>query len=216
MSISRWKILGRIVESGLVAVVRAGSSDEAARIAEACAQGGVGAIEITLTVPGALRVIEDLTARYAGGPILVGAGTVLDAETARLAILAGAQFIVSPSIDAATGRLCNRYGIPWMPGAQTVGEVIEAMEQGAGIVKVFPGEVLGPAFIRAVKGPLPQASLMPTGGVTLENAEEWIRAGSVALGVGGSLTKGAKTGDFEAITELARQFRERIERARGE
>ncbi|MGA2183894.1 MAG: bifunctional 2-keto-4-hydroxyglutarate aldolase/2-keto-3-deoxy-6-phosphogluconate aldolase, partial [Bryobacteraceae bacterium] len=183
MSVSSLKILGRIVESGLVAVVRASSSDEAARIAEACALGGVGAIEITLTVPGALRVIEDLVARHGAESILVGAGTVLDAETARLAILAGAQFIVSPSLDAATGRLCNRYGIPWMPGAQTVREVIEAMELGADIVKVFPGEVLGPGFIRAVKGPLPQASLMPTGGVTLENAGEWIQAGAVALGV---------------------------------
>ena len=215
MPVSRWKTLGRIVESGLVAVVRAGGSDEAARIAEACALGGVGAIEITLTVPGALRVIEDLVARHGAESILVGAGTVLDAEPARLAILAGAQFIVSPSLDAATGRLCHRYGIPWMPGAQTAREVIEAMELGADIVKVFPGEVLGPGFIRAVKGPLPQASLMPTGGVTLENAGEWIQAGAVALGVGGSLTKGAKTGDFQSITELARQFSERIKQARG-
>jgi 2-dehydro-3-deoxyphosphogluconate aldolase/(4S)-4-hydroxy-2-oxoglutarate aldolase len=215
MSISRLKIIGRIVESGLVAVVRAGSSEEAARIAEACALGGVGAIEITLTVPGALRVIENLTARHGAESILVGAGTVLDAQTARMAILAGAQFVVSPSLDAATGQLCNRYGIPWMPGAQTVRDVIEAMEQGADIVKVFPGEVLGPGFIRAVKGPLPQASLMPTGGVTLENAGEWIQAGAVALGVGGNLTKGAKTGDFQSITELARQFRERITQARG-
>ena len=129
MSISRWKTVGRIVESGLVAVVRAGSSDEAVRIVEACELGGVGAIEITLTVPGALRVIEDLAGR--GGSILVGAGTVLDAETARLAILAGAQFVVSPALDAATGRMCHRYGIPWMPGAQTVREVVEAMEQGS-------------------------------------------------------------------------------------
>ncbi|MGA2185933.1 MAG: bifunctional 2-keto-4-hydroxyglutarate aldolase/2-keto-3-deoxy-6-phosphogluconate aldolase [Bryobacteraceae bacterium] len=215
MSVSSLKILGRIVESGLVAVVRASSSDEAAQTAEACALGGVGAIEITLTVPGAVQVIQDLIARFGTGSIPVGAGTVLDAETARLAILAGAQFIVSPSPDAATGRLCNRYGIPWLPGAQTVREVIEAMELGADIVKVFPGEVLGPAFIRAVKGPLPQASLMPTGGVTLENAGEWIQAGAVALGVGGSLTKGAKTGDFQSITELARQFSERIKQARG-
>ncbi len=215
MAMSRWKTVGRIVESGLVAVVRAGSPDEAARIAEACSLGGVGAIEITLTVPGALRVIEDLAARHAKGPLLVGAGTVLDAETARMAILAGAQFIVSPALDAATGRLCNRYGISWMPGAQTVRDVIEAMEQGADIVKVFPGETLGPEFIRAVKGPLPQASLMPTGGVTLENAGEWIQAGAVALGVGGSLTGGAKTGDFQAITDMARQFVERIRTARG-
>jgi len=213
MSISRCTTVGRIVESGLVAVVRAASFDEAIRIVEACELGGIGAIEITLTVPGALRVIEDLAVR--GGSILVGAGTVLDSETARLAILAGAQFVVSPALDAATGRLCNRYGIPWMPGAQTVRDIIEAMEQGADIVKVFPGEVLGPEFIRAVKGPLPQASLMPTGGVTLENAAEWIHAGAVALGVGGSLTKGAKTADFQSITDLARRFVEQIRKARA-
>ena len=215
MSISRLKVLARIVESGLVAVVRAERSDEAARIAEACAAGGVGAIEITLTVPGALRVIEDLAARHDAGSLLIGAGTVLDAQTARMAILAGAQFVVCPSIDADTGQLCNRYGIAWMPGAQTVRDVIAAMELGADVVKVFPGEVLGPGFIRAVKGPLPQACLMPTGGVTLENAGEWIEAGAVALGVGGNLTKGAKTGDFESITNLAREFRERIQKARG-
>jgi 2-dehydro-3-deoxyphosphogluconate aldolase/(4S)-4-hydroxy-2-oxoglutarate aldolase len=215
MPISKLKVVGRIVESGLVAVIRASSSEEAARIAGACELGGVGAIEITLTVPGALRVIEDLAARHGAESILVGAGTVLDSQTARMAILAGAQFIVSPSIDLATGQLCNRYSIPWMPGAQTVRDVIEAMEHGADIVKVFPGETLGPGFIRAVKGPLPQASLMPTGGVTLENAGEWIQAGAVALGVGGNLTGSAKTGDFETITALARQFRERIQQARG-
>jgi 2-dehydro-3-deoxyphosphogluconate aldolase / (4S)-4-hydroxy-2-oxoglutarate aldolase len=215
MSISRLKTVAAIIDSGLVAVVRAGSPDEAARIAEACTLGGVGAIEITLTVPGALRAIESLIARHGNGSILVGAGTVLDSQTARMAILAGVQFIVSPSIDNATGQLCNRYGIPWMPGAQTVGEVIQAMEQGADIVKVFPGETLGPGFIRAVKGPLPQASLMPTGGVTLENAGEWILAGAVALGVGGNLTSGAKTGDYQSITALARQFQEQIKQARG-
>jgi 2-dehydro-3-deoxyphosphogluconate aldolase/(4S)-4-hydroxy-2-oxoglutarate aldolase len=212
MSISRLKTVGRIVESGLVAVVRADSSDEAMRIAEACELGGIAAIEITLTVPGALRVIEDLAAR--SGSILIGAGTVLDSQTARLAILAGAQFVVSPALNEATGRLCHRYGIPWMPGAQTVREIVEAMELGADIVKLFPGEVLGPGFIRAVKGPLPQASLMPTGGVTLENAAEWIHAGAVALGVGGSLTKGAKTDDFQSITDLARRFAEQIRKAR--
>jgi 2-dehydro-3-deoxyphosphogluconate aldolase/(4S)-4-hydroxy-2-oxoglutarate aldolase len=146
----------------------------------------------------------------------LGAGTVLDAETARIAILAGAQFAVSPALNADTARLCNRYQVPYMPGAATMREVIEAMECGADIVKVFPGEILGPAFIKAVKGPLPQAQLMPTGGVTLENVELWIRAGSVAVGVGGNLTAGAKSGDFASITQLARQFTEKIKEARGQ
>ena len=215
MSIAKLKVLEKIVASGLVAVVRAESSDQAARIAEACARGGVGAIEVTFTVPGAAQVIADLAKTYKSGEILIGAGTVLDPETARVSILAGAHFVVSPSLNASTARLCNRYQIPYMPGAGTIGEVVEAMECGADIVKAFPGEILGPAFVKAVTGPLPQASLMPTGGVTPENVGEWIKAGSVAVGVGGSLTAGAKRGDYQSITDLAKQFIDRIQKARG-
>ncbi len=215
MSILKLKVLGTIVESGLVAVVRAENSDQAVRIAEACARGGVAAIEITFTVPGAAVVIEDLAKKCKSGEILLGAGTVLDPETARAAILAGAQFVVSPSLNVETARLCNRYQVPYMPGAGTVREVVEAMEYGADIVKIFPGETLGPAFVKAVKGPLPQASLMPTGGVSLENVAEWIKAGCVAVGVGGNLTSGAREGDFQSITDLARQFIEKIKQARG-
>jgi 2-dehydro-3-deoxyphosphogluconate aldolase / (4S)-4-hydroxy-2-oxoglutarate aldolase len=209
------KVLGRIVESGLVAIVRTNSSEQAARIADACARGGVAAIEITFTVPGAPAVIEDLARKYKAGEILIGAGTVLDPETARLAILAGAQYIVSPSLNPETARLCNRYQVPYMPGAGTMREIVEAMECGADIVKLFPGETLGPAFVKAAKGPLPQAALMPTGGCGLENVGEWIRAGAVAVGVGGNLTAGAQTGDFQAITDAARQFIEQIQQARG-
>ncbi len=215
MPSQKLRVLGKITETGLVAVLRAESSEQALRIAEACAQGGVGAIEVTFTVPGAAALIADLAKTYKSGEILIGAGTVLDPETARIAILAAAQFIVSPALNPATARLCNRYQIPYLPGAGTVGEVIEAMECGADIIKAFPGEILGPAFIKAVAGPLPQASLMPTGGVSLENVEEWIKAGSVAVGVGGNLTAGAKRGDFQSITTLARQFREKIQKARG-
>ena len=209
------KVLGRVVDSGLVAVVRAESSEQAARIAEACAEGGVAAVEITFTVPGAANVIEDLANRFTGDRIIIGAGTVLDPETARVAILAGAQFVVSPSLNHETARLCNRYQISYLPGASTVKEVIEGMECGADILKVFPGETLGPAFVKAVRGPLPQASLMPTGGVSLENVGEWIQAGCVAVGVGGTLTAGAKTGDFQSITEMSRQFISKIRQARG-
>jgi 2-dehydro-3-deoxyphosphogluconate aldolase/(4S)-4-hydroxy-2-oxoglutarate aldolase len=211
---SKTHTLERIAASGLVAVIRAESPEQAERIADACAMGGVAALEITFTVPGASRVIEHL-AKKIPGQILLGAGTVLDPETARIAILAGAHFVVSPALNSATARLCNRYQIPYVPGAGTIGEVIEAMESGADIVKVFPGEILGPAFVKAVKGPLPQAQLMPTGGVSLENVAEWIKAGAVAVGVGGNLTAGAKTGDFASITELARQFVEKIKEARG-
>jgi 2-dehydro-3-deoxyphosphogluconate aldolase / (4S)-4-hydroxy-2-oxoglutarate aldolase len=214
MSILKLKVLSKIVDSGLVAVIRAESSRQAEQIAEACARGGVAAIEITFTVPGAVNVIADLAKIYQSGEILLGAGTVLDPETARAAILAGAHFVVSPSLNVETARLCNRYQIPYMPGAGTVRDVVEAMESGADIVKVFPGEILGPAFVKAVKGPLPQAALMPTGGVSLENVAEWIHAGCVAVGVGGNLTAGAKKGDFQSITDLAKQFVEKIQKAR--
>jgi 2-dehydro-3-deoxyphosphogluconate aldolase / (4S)-4-hydroxy-2-oxoglutarate aldolase len=214
MPISKLQVLEKIITSALVAVIRSENADQASRIAEACELGGVGALEITFTVPDASGVIEHL-ARKSSGQILIGAGTVLDPETARIAILAGAQFIVSPAINPATARLCNRYQVPYMPGAGTIGEVIEAMECGADIVKVFPGEILGPTFVKAVKGPLPQAQLMPTGGVSIDNVADWIKAGAVAVGVGGNLTSGAKTADFASITKLARQFVERIKQARG-
>jgi 2-dehydro-3-deoxyphosphogluconate aldolase/(4S)-4-hydroxy-2-oxoglutarate aldolase len=208
------KVLGKVIESGLVAIVRTNSSDQAARIAEACARGGAAAIEITFTVPGATAVIEALAKQYGSDEILIGAGTVLDPETARIAILAGAQYIVSPSVSPETARLCNRYQIPYMPGAGTMREIVDAMECGADIVKLFPGETLGPAFVKAVKGPLPQASLMPTGGVAVDNVAEWIQAGAVAVGVGGSLTAGAQSGNFQQITDTAKQFIERIQQAR--
>jgi 2-dehydro-3-deoxyphosphogluconate aldolase / (4S)-4-hydroxy-2-oxoglutarate aldolase len=166
-------------------------------------------------VPGASGVIEHLAKNCSPG-ILLGAGTVLDPETARIATLAGAQFVVSPALNHETARLCNRYQVPYMPGAATIREVVEAMECGADIVKVFPGEILGPAFVKAVKGPLPQAQLMPTGGVSLENVSEWVKAGAVAIGIGGNLTAGAKTGDFASITRLAGQFVEKIKQARGQ
>jgi 2-dehydro-3-deoxyphosphogluconate aldolase/(4S)-4-hydroxy-2-oxoglutarate aldolase len=214
MSISKIEVLEKIAASGLVAVIRAENPEQAARVAEACALGGVAALEITFTVPGASGVIEHL-AKKISGQILVGAGTVLDPETARIAILAGAQFVVSPALNPETARLCNRYQVPYMPGAGTIREVIEAMECGADIVKVFPGEILGPAFVKAVKGPLPQAQLMPTGGVSIENVADWIKAGSVAVGVGGNLTARARTGDFASITQFARQFVEKIKEARA-
>jgi 2-dehydro-3-deoxyphosphogluconate aldolase / (4S)-4-hydroxy-2-oxoglutarate aldolase len=215
MSIPKIEVLRKITASGLVAVIRAENPDQAARIAEACGLGEVAALEITFTVPGASSVIEHLAKRFAD-KILLGAGTVLDPETARIAVLAGAQFVVSPAVNLDTARLCNRYQVPYMPGAGTIGEVIAAMECGADIVKVFPGEILGPAFVKAVKGPLPQAQLMPTGGVTLQNVSEWIKAGAVAVGVGGNLTAGANSGDFASITQLAQQFVKQIKEARGQ
>lgn len=207
--------LNKIMDCGLVAVVRAESSEQAFKIADACIAGGVAAIEITFTVPGAAEVIRNLTRKYTSEEIIIGAGTVLDPETARIAILAGAQYVVSPSLSLETIKLCNRYQIPVMPGVMTIEAVVTAMEAGADIVKVFPGEAFGPSFIKAIKGPLPQAPLMPTGGVGLDNVGEWIKAGCVAVGVGGNLTGGAKNGDYESITTIAKQFIEKIRKARG-
>jgi 2-dehydro-3-deoxyphosphogluconate aldolase/(4S)-4-hydroxy-2-oxoglutarate aldolase len=213
--IAKLDILRRIIDAGLVAVVRAESSDQAIRIADATLEGGCPAIEVTFTVPGAPKVIEDLAKRYSLSQLILGAGTVLDPETARIAILSGASYVVSPSLNTETVRLCNRYQVPAMPGAMTIREVIEGMEAGADVIKLFPGEALGPGMIKAIKGPLPQAPLMPTGGVDLNNVAEWIQAGAVAVGVGGSLIAGAKTGDYAAISIAAREFLSRIRAARG-
>ncbi len=205
------EILRKVVESGLVVVVRAETEELATRIAAACADGGVEVIEITFTLHGAAHVIESLAGRH---KFCLGAGTVLDPETARIAILSGAKFIVSPSFNPETARLCHRYQVPYLPGAGSVTEIVEAMEGGGDIVKVFPGETLGPAFVKATLAALPQAPLMPTGGVSIENVADWIKAGCVAVGVGGSLTAAAKTGDFRAITELSKRFMDRVREAR--
>lgn len=212
--IKKWDIINRITEAGLVVVVRAQEADEAKKITEACLEGGAAAIEITYTVPGATKVIEELAKSYSSDEIIIGAGTVLDPETARIAILSGAQYVVSPHLNPQTIRLCNRYQVPCMPGVMTIEGVIEAMELGADIIKVFPGEAFGPKIIKAIKGPIPQANLMPTGGVSVENAGEWIKAGAVALGAGGSLTAGAKTGDYAGITKTAQAFINKIKEAR--
>jgi 2-dehydro-3-deoxyphosphogluconate aldolase/(4S)-4-hydroxy-2-oxoglutarate aldolase len=212
--IPKLNILKRITDAGLVAVVRAETSDKALRIAEAVLEGGCPAIEVTFTVPGAHRVIESLAERYKPSELILGAGTVLDPETARIAILSGATYIVSPALNVKTVRLCNRYQVPMMPGVMTISDVIEAMEAGADIIKLFPGETFGPGMIKAIKGPLPQAPLMPTGGVDVGNVGEWIKAGAVAVGAGSSLTGGAKTGDYASITNTAREFIEKISEAR--
>lgn len=199
-------VIQRIQEVGLVAVVRANNADEAKKITKACIDGGVPAIEITFTVPRAHEIIAELADTYSEEEIILGAGTVLDSETARIAILYGAQYIVSSSFNPETARLCNRYRVPYMAGCMTLKEIVDAMEGGVDIIKVFPGDMLGVKFIKAVLGPMPQVKMMPTGGVDADNIGEWIDAGVVACGAGSSLTKGAKTGDYAAITEAAKKF----------
>ncbi|NCD32482.1 MAG: bifunctional 4-hydroxy-2-oxoglutarate aldolase/2-dehydro-3-deoxy-phosphogluconate aldolase [Spartobacteria bacterium] len=209
-------VIKRISDIGLVAVVRAETAEKAKKITEACIAGGVAAIEITFTVPGAHDIIKELASSYSEDEIILGAGTVLDPETARLAIVNGAQYVVSSSFNPDTARLCNRYRIPYMPGCMTLKEIVDAMEGGADIIKVFPGDMLGPKFIKAVHGPMPQVKMMPTGGVDVDNVNEWIAAGVVACGAGSSLTAGAKTGDYDKIVETAKLFISRIRQARGQ
>ena len=208
------QVIKELTDCGVVAVVRAESADQANKIAAACMEAGIVGIEITFTVPGALKIIESLCAEYTSDQILVGAGTVLDKETARAAILAGAKYVVSPCLDAETVQLCNTYGVPCMPGAMTVKEAVEGMKAGADIIKIFPGELFGPSIIKAFKGPLPQMKMMPTGGVTVENIPDWIKAGAVAVGAGGSLTAGAKKGDYASIVTIGKQMVEAVKNAR--
>ncbi|MEH7118538.1 bifunctional 4-hydroxy-2-oxoglutarate aldolase/2-dehydro-3-deoxy-phosphogluconate aldolase [Neobacillus vireti] len=209
-------ILSKISECGVVAVVRADSREEAVNISEACVKGGIQGIEVTFTVNGADEVIKELAAVYQDNEnVVIGAGTVLDAATARIAILAGAQFVVSPAFDEETARLCNLYQVPYMPGCMTLTEMKRALEAGVDIVKLFPGSAFGPDFVKAVKAPLPQINIMPTGGVDLENVGQWIRNGCAAVGVGGNLVAPAKTGDFDKITEYAKQYIEKVQAARG-
>jgi len=210
----RQEVLKRITDAGVVAVVRGDSKEEALKVVEAVAKGGIKIMELTMTVPNPIDVIKEVADKYKGTDIVVGAGTVLDTETARACILAGAEFIVSPSLDVDTLKLCNRYKVAVMPGVMTVKDAITAMEYGVDVVKVFPANLYGPSVIKSFKGPLPQGDFMPTGGVTVANIHEWVEAGAVAVGTGGDLTKGAKTGDFELVEKTAREFVEAYKKAK--
>lgn len=209
------KLLTKMTDAGLVAVVRAETEDKAIRIADACIEGGCPSIELTFTVPGAHKVIEALAKRYTADQMVLGAGTVLDPETARTAILSGANYIVSPGFNLEAAKLCNRYRVPYMPGCMTITEVLTAMEAGADIVKIFPADLFGPTIIKDIKGPLPHAKMMPTGGVDVDNVDQWIKAGAVAVGAGSSLIAGASTGDYAKVTATAKLFIERIKEARA-
>lgn len=209
------ELLSRMKKEGIVAVVRAENKEKGEKVIDAIVKGGINFIEITMTVPGAVDIIKELSEKYKDDEkIVIGAGTVLDPETARMVILAGAQFVVSPSLNVDTVKLCNRYRIPVMPGIMTVKEAIEALELGVDILKVFPGNAFGPSIISSFRGPLPQAQFMPTGGVAVDNVEKWFKAGVVAVGTGSNLTAGAKTGDYEAVTKMAEEFVTAVKKAR--
>jgi len=214
---TRAEIVAAIEASGVVAVVRLNDASVGGEVARALAAGGVKAIEVTMTVPNAVRLIEELCATLPAD-VIVGAGTVLDAETARRVIQAGARFVVGPVFRPDVIAMGHQHDVPVMPGCFTPTEILDAWEAGADIVKVFPATALGPGFFKDMRGPLPQVRLMPTGGVTRENAGAWIRAGAVAIGVGTALVdpRGVADRRFEVITEGARHFVEAVRQARAE
>ena len=208
-------VIQRLIDTGIVAVIRAETADAAINIAKACLQGGITAIEVTFTVPDADQVILTLAKTFDEQTLLIGAGTVLDAQTARQAVKAGARFIVSPGFDSKTGKQCRKLDTPYLPGCLTITEIIRASQAGASIIKLFPGSAVGPGYVKAVRGPLPDIRLMPTGGVSLDNIEAWFQAGVVAVGIGGELTGKAASGDYAGVTEQARRFVEAVKKARG-
>ncbi|MBI4166084.1 MAG: bifunctional 4-hydroxy-2-oxoglutarate aldolase/2-dehydro-3-deoxy-phosphogluconate aldolase [Acidobacteria bacterium] len=217
MAWTKDKALTLIREVGLVPIVRVPTEEDAVRAAEAIAQGGIGIAEITMTVPSAVRVLEGVAGRY-GDKVLLGAGTVLDPETCRAAMLAGAEFIVTPSLNLQVIELARRYGKPVLPGSLTPTEVVTAWQAGADMVKVFPcGAVGGPKYIKALKRPLPQIEMVPTGGVNLENTAEYIKAGAAAVAVGGELMdlKALKEGRLDQIVETAKKFVQAVRAGRA-
>lgn len=204
-------LVDKIIESGIVAVIRVDSPSKAIEVCRACKEGGIVAIEVTFSVPRAVEVISQLS-KELGDEIFLGAGTVLDPYTAKIAIEAGAKYIVAPNLSEETALLCNKHRVPYIPGALTPTEIVKALELGCELIKLFPASAVGPGYIKAIHGPLPYAKLLPTGGVELENVKEWIKAGAAAVGVGGGLTKGSK----DEIKEKARKFVELIREARKE
>jgi 2-dehydro-3-deoxyphosphogluconate aldolase / (4S)-4-hydroxy-2-oxoglutarate aldolase len=214
---SKEEQLRHVLDCGLVAVVRSQDSQQLVEVVRALADGGVTVVEITMTVPGALDVVRQVR-QALGERVLRGAGTILDPETARAAFLAGAEYLVAPTVNVEVIRLCQRYDKLVMPGAFTPTEILTAWEAGADIVKVFPAEVVGPAFFKAVRGPLPQIRLMPTGGVDLSTAAAFLKAGACCLGVGSQLVEPAAIArrDFVRIRDLARQYVEVVRQARAE
>lgn len=210
----RTKLLEKVIKSGVVSVVRADSAQKAVKVVEAIIAGGIKSIELTYSVPRANDVIAELIEKYKNTDVTVGAGTVLDATSARLAIIAGAQFIVSPSFDKEVAKLCNLYQIPYVPGILTPREAQIALEYGSELIKLFPGDITGPKMIKDLKGPFPYINILPSGGVNVDNVADWFEAGAVAVSAGGGVTAPAEKGDYQAVTANARKFMEAFEAAK--
>lgn len=211
------QVLARMKEDCLVAVIRAKNLEQGEKVVDAIIAGGINFIEITMTMDegNPIDFIQAMAQKYKeNDKIVIGAGTVLDPETARAVILAGANYVVSPGLNVDTIKLCNRYRVPMLPGVMTPTEAITALECGCDVIKIFPGNIVGPAAISSFKGPLPQGEFMPSGGVDVDNVDKWLAAGAYAVGTGSSLTKGAKSGDFAAVTATAKEFVEAVTAAR--
>lgn len=208
-------ILKNIEDAGVISVVRADTSEKAMKIVDAVIAGGVRGIEVTFTIPNADRLIGELVNKYKNTDAVIGAGTVLDSTTARMAIIAGAQYIVSPAFDQETAEICNLYQIPYLAGCLTITEVTNAMRAGVDIVKLFPGSQAGAETVKAIKAPLPQANIMPTGGVNLENMKDWFAAGVIAVGAGSAMLKPADNNDFAEVTNVATEYVKELNRIRN-
>ena len=212
----KMKVLKALQECGVVAVVRGNTKETGINIAKACIKGDVKAIEVTYTNKFANEIIRELSEEFkTQDDVVIGAGTVLDPETARLAILQGAEYIVSPSFNLETATLCNRYKVAYIPGVMTINEIVSAHESGVDVIKLFPGSAFGSSYIKAIKGPLPYANIMVTGGVNIDNIDSWIKAGVDAVGIGGELNKLGEEGKFEEITAVCEQYMAKLNEARG-
>lgn len=208
--------LKALADCGVVAVVRGNSKEVGVEISKSCIKGGVKAIEVTYTNKFANDIIKTLSEEFEGqDDVIIGAGTVLDPETARVAMLAGAKYIVSPGFSAETAKICNRYKVPYIPGVMTINEIIAAHEVGVDIVKLFPGSAFGQGYVKAIKGPLPYANIMVTGGVNLDNLDSWIKAGVDSVGIGGELNKLGEEGRFEEITSICESYIAKLNEVRG-
>ena len=205
----KYEVLNKVHELGIVPVIRGESVEEALGFCRALIDGGIDILEVTFTIPNALDVFKQLNEELPATATL-GAGTVMDATTARLAILNGAKFIVSPGFNPEVAKMCNLYQIPYMPGCISFTEITKALEYGVDLIKLFPGSLAGPSYVKAIHSPLPQANIMPTGGVSLENLEEWFKAGVFAVGAGSNLVKGT----HDEIVEQSRKYLDKIKEVR--
>nr|WP_295972587.1 bifunctional 2-keto-4-hydroxyglutarate aldolase/2-keto-3-deoxy-6-phosphogluconate aldolase [uncultured Bacillus sp.] len=205
----KFEVLKEMHEGYAVAVVRGKNKQDAVEISKAAYKGGIRSLEVTFSTPGAEEAITELTAIGDKG-MIVGAGTVLDAETARIAIIKGARYVVSPHFDGKIAMMCNRYCVPYLPGCGSVTEIMEALTFGVDVVKLFPGSLMGPGFIKDVKGPIPHVELMPSGGVSVDNVDKWINNGAFAVGIGSALTKDVTNGDYSSVEKVARKFMDKI------